>query len=166
MERKRTVDEAEERKAEVRVLHANPMVLVDRHLAIRYVNRAVPGLSASEVLGCELLEFLHPDYHDQARACIEGVLETGRPDSYEARGLGHHGEEALYEIHVSPVRHRGRITAATLVAHDITKHHGLRGVVSMPLPPTPIAAPVHHALEFEEGFQEGQSASGGRRGRF
>ena len=97
---------------------------VDTELNIRFVNYTAPGLSQSDLIGRNLLDFLPHDQKDGIRQILEGVLARGGSGQYENRYDLPDGGYIQYET-TAMVRKDAddRPTGLTLVARDITERH-------------------------------------------
>ncbi len=107
-----------------RLVMANSLdfiMLLDPDGTIRYINRTVPDLTAEQVAGTRIYDYLEDSQAAIARACLEGVLETGEPGCYEVERWVD-GEVGCYESRVAPVRHDGRIAALIVNSSDVTEH--------------------------------------------
>lgn len=104
------------------ILAVAPVILVrfDHQLRIRYVSRYVRGLSAAEVVGRPLVDFIEPSSREVSRSTIERVLHTGAPESYENSGPGPDGTLAHYHTTVLPVDDVDGTRGGCLVATDVT----------------------------------------------
>ncbi|RLB55273.1 MAG: hypothetical protein DRJ42_06680 [Deltaproteobacteria bacterium] len=104
------------------VLAAVPAFItrLDADLCIKYMNRVSPGVSKADLIGAQLLDFVAPEYVETARSCIEGVMETGRPDSYRADGIPMNGRVGHYDVQVTPVSEPDGSLGALLITTDIT----------------------------------------------
>ena len=99
------------------------IINVNRDGKIQFINRGVPGISAKDAIGQSVYKYIEPDYQNTARETIKGVFKTGEPSSYVVRGIGPDGYHiSWYETQVGPIRHSGRVVAATLITTDITEH--------------------------------------------
>ena len=87
---------------------------------IQYVNRTVPGMSMIEAIGRSMFDYLAPESHEVARACIERVVATGRPGAYECVGNGPHGAQVHYESRIGAISENGEVVALLLISHDIS----------------------------------------------
>ncbi|MCY1060458.1 PAS domain S-box protein [Nannocystis sp. SCPEA4] len=88
---------------------------------IRYTNRTVPGLSMLEAIGRSMFDYMAPESHAVARACIERVVATGEAGRYECIGRGPHGAQVRYESRVGAISEDGEVVALLLIAHDISQ---------------------------------------------
>lgn len=96
------------------------VAIVDRAGTIRFLNRTQPGYSFEEAVGKRIFDFIAPEYHDVAKACLERVFRTGNTASYETIAAGPAGASAWYETHLGPVKHGDETVAASLFSTDIT----------------------------------------------
>ncbi len=105
------------------LLEASPqfIMLVDRDLRILFINRVAEGYDQADVVGTVLDDFMVDDRSRAvARANLGAVFEHGETRSYEIHSVGAQQAPAWYNCHAGPVRDGGRVTAAVLLAFDIT----------------------------------------------
>jgi len=123
-ERKRAEEALQESEEKWRSLAENVpniIIVVHRDGTIQFVNRTVSGITVEETLGRSVYEFIPPDYQDTVRKSIEQVFQTGKVGSYQVMGVGPDGRPSWYETQLGPIKHDGRVVAATLIATDITE---------------------------------------------
>lgn len=96
-------------------------IIVDCQGTILYINHTVAGLQPPKTIGKKLNEFIEPGYHTVMEKALKTVFEEGKATSYTLQGRGPHGSSSLYESVVSPIKDNGKIIAASLITHDITK---------------------------------------------
>ncbi len=97
------------------------IMLLDPDGTIRYINRTVRDLTIDDVLGTRIYDYLEDREAAKARACLDRVLETGKPGSYEVERAVD-DEVEYYESRVTPVRHGGEIAALIVNSSDVTEH--------------------------------------------
>lgn len=105
------------------LLEASPqfIMLVDRDLRILFINRVAEGCDRADVVGTVVDDFMVDDHSRAvARANLCAVFEHGETRSYEVHSVGAQQAPAWYNCHAGPVRDGGRVTAAVLLAFDIT----------------------------------------------
>jgi len=99
------------------------IINMDHDGTIQFINRGVPGISVNEATGHSIYQYIEPEYQNTARETIEQVFKTGKPSSYEVKGIGpdsHH--ISWYQTQVGPIKHDNQVIAATLIVTDITEH--------------------------------------------
>lgn len=105
------------------LLEASPqyIMLLDRDLRILFINRVAEGYDQADVVGTVLDDFM-VDHRScaVARENLGAVFEHGETRSYEIHSVGAQQAPAWYNCHAGPVRDGGRVTAAVLLAFDIT----------------------------------------------
>ncbi|MGB0651700.1 MAG: ATP-binding protein [Thermoplasmatota archaeon] len=94
---------------------------VDREGRILYINRVVPGLDESDVVGRSMTEFVPPETAERLRGYLKRVVEKGEAVTYEVEGLGPDGAQAIYESRMAPVRHGDEAEGAVLLTLDVTR---------------------------------------------
>ncbi len=87
-----------------------------------FANRALGGLTAEEVSGTSIYDWVAPDQRAAMREGLEQVFRTGRPVVRDLAGFRHHDPGAWYECRLTASLRDGVAVSATLVAHDITRH--------------------------------------------
>jgi len=111
------------RKSEAlwRSIAENPfdfVVTVDRDHRFTFVNHAAPGMTADEVLGRRIYDFVDPPQHGVVRAALDKVFETGQAAHYEAYTPV---TERWYSNTVGPISEDGKVVAASILTRDITE---------------------------------------------
>jgi PAS domain S-box-containing protein len=126
-------DVTESRRASLEVLasrarwqalveHAPDFVLnIDHKGIVRFINRVVPGLSRSDIVGHSWLTLVPSERWADLTAAFEHVLETGDPATFETVSTGPDGGVAWYASHLGPIRQGTEIVGAVLIARDITQ---------------------------------------------
>jgi len=113
---------AEKQRWQSLVQNAPDMIMtVWRDGTVQFVNRDLPGISATDVLGRSLYDFLSVEHRDMARRTIEEVFRTGRPGSYEASTTGADGTTATHFTRVGPIKRLGSVEAVMIIATDTTE---------------------------------------------
>ena len=97
------------------------IMIVDCQGTILYINHTVAGLKASKVPGKKLWDYIEPDYHRASKKALHTVFDKGKSTSYTIKGTGPHGSSSWYESVLSPITDQGKIIAASIITHDITK---------------------------------------------
>ncbi|MHB8897869.1 MAG: sensor histidine kinase [Thermoguttaceae bacterium] len=96
------------------------VAVVDRDGVIQFLNRTQPGHSFEESIGKRIYDFIDPEYHGVAKACLETVFRTGNMASYETVAAGPAGSKAWYETHLGPVKQGDEVVSASLFSTEIT----------------------------------------------
>jgi len=95
---------------------------VDPAHKIVFINHVAPGFSVEETIGTSVYDYVAPDYREVARTSIERVLDTGKPDTYEAIANGPDGTDAWYTTRVGPIEEDGDVIGAILICTDVTEY--------------------------------------------
>jgi PAS domain S-box-containing protein len=97
------------------------VLIVDREGLITRLNRAATGATIEDVLGRSVFEFL-PTAEDVAawRRALCAVFESGESATVENQSSAS-GRVRWYSSSVGPVYERGRVTAAIVLALDVTE---------------------------------------------
>lgn len=96
------------------------ILIIDRTCKIRFINR-VPDGETGQVLGRSVLDFAPAADRAAIRGSIRETFASGQAGCYETRGITPAGNLGWYAICISPIRSRGRIDEALLVARDISQ---------------------------------------------
>ena len=98
------------------------VMVVDRDGTIQFINHTVSGMTAKQVIGKKLYDYILPEYHNITRKYLGQVFQTGAGGDYELLGAGSDGTTAWYWSRIGPVKHQGRVVAASIITRDITEH--------------------------------------------
>jgi PAS domain S-box-containing protein len=99
------------------------IAIVDPHLQVRFVNRAVRGESPARIVGRPAIDYAMDKEEFAAR--LQGVLATGRPIRFESPGTRDSGGEGIFEHRVGPVRDGSRTAGVIVYSTDITERRAL-----------------------------------------
>ena len=98
------------------------MMLLDRALKIRFINRPAPGLTQADVLGRIIYEFVPEDQRPQMLSCFERVVEQRISDQYQTVFyLPDTGEVSFWESRVAPVIEEDAVTGFVVFSEDVTE---------------------------------------------
>ncbi|MBM3302101.1 MAG: PAS domain S-box protein [Deltaproteobacteria bacterium] len=100
---------------------AHVIMTVDRAGTILSINRAMSGVTPQQAIGKKINEFTHPEYRYTLKKNFEQVFQTGALARFEIVGAGPERANSWYEVQVGPVKHGGKVSAATVIAADITQ---------------------------------------------
>jgi PAS domain S-box-containing protein len=124
----RALGESEARLRSVLESAPNMIISAERDGTIVFVNRTLPPDTPANVVGKSIYDFVAPDDVARVRACVEGVLATGRIDGYEIRApVG----GAWLSVRVGPVRFGDEIVGVSFVTWDITERRALDARLAM-----------------------------------
>jgi PAS domain S-box-containing protein len=102
-------------------------VAVHRDGVIRYVNPALVRMTgharAEDLVGCSLLDLLHPDERDSVRNRLQDRDRTGA-HSRERRVLTRDGATRVFEITALPAMFEGAV-AFVAICHDVTEQKSM-----------------------------------------
>ncbi len=96
------------------------IAIAGRDGTMQFLNHTQPGFTMESIAGKSIYDFMLPEFHERARACLEQVFRTGTSASYETLAAGPCGRNAWYETHVGPVECQGQVVAVALFSNDIT----------------------------------------------
>ncbi len=98
------------------------IMLLDLEGRIRYVNRTVPDLTISEVLGREQCDFVPPAFQQRARDALVAAREGRSPVAYEIEYHPIDGSSVQhFDVRVGPVFEGGEVVAFIVRASNVTE---------------------------------------------
>ena len=97
------------------------LLLVDRKGRILYVNRTPPGVAMSQVLGRSALDYIPPASRSELRDSLRHLFASGSTRRREQRVIHPDGSERWYATHSGPVVVEAEVSAAIIIARDITE---------------------------------------------
>ena len=89
---------------------------------VLYANRALGTLSAEDVIGANVFDWVFPEQQDAIRTAVARVFESQQSQGCELAGLEHHDADAWYDCRIAPNLRDGTVVSATLIVRDITRH--------------------------------------------
>jgi two-component system cell cycle sensor histidine kinase/response regulator CckA len=92
--------------------------------AIKFINRILPGLSATDVVGRSVYDFVSEQERPVIHAAIARVLETGKSAEYYVYSIGETGQSAWYAARLAPLT-PGNTDFLLMVSMDITEQRRL-----------------------------------------
>lgn len=95
------------------------IIALDRNGAIEFINRAGPGQRKEDVIGADWLSFIPDRDRAQTREHLESVMRDGAPRSFELCVALESGT-VWYSCYMGPLRSRGRINGAVIIAQEVT----------------------------------------------
>ncbi|MCB9558515.1 MAG: PAS domain S-box protein [Deltaproteobacteria bacterium] len=97
------------------------VTVVNRAHDIVHINKTVFDLAREDVIGRSVYDFVEPDYHDEARRCIDAVFGGSLSECFRSRaGSPDNGKYRWFENQLAPVKIEDRIVGVALVAQDVT----------------------------------------------
>jgi two-component system cell cycle sensor histidine kinase/response regulator CckA len=97
------------------------IMAVDRAGKILFINRTLPPLSPSQVVGTICYEHVPPEARPRVEAALDKVFSTGVMDEYEVRGpLGTDGKRGWSSVRAGPLMDGERVVAAILCATNVS----------------------------------------------
>jgi len=96
--------------------------VVRREGEILFANRALANVSAEDIAGGSLFDWIPLQQHTLIEECLEQVFENGTAQRCELAGLRNHAPDAWYDCRFTPNVRDGAVVSVTLVAHDITEY--------------------------------------------
>jgi two-component system, cell cycle sensor histidine kinase and response regulator CckA len=85
-----------------------------------YMNRLVPGLETSDVLGSLVDEYVPPEFRERCHQAMRAACETGKVQEYATLGVSGPDTMGHYLTRVSPIVENGSITSLVMIATDVT----------------------------------------------
>jgi diguanylate cyclase (GGDEF)-like protein/PAS domain S-box-containing protein len=99
-------------------------ILVQQEGTFTFANQAAVDLlgagGADQIIGKTMLEFIGPDFHDNAREIIAAIRRGETVPSTEEKVVRLDGSEVDVDIHASSFMHKGQ-SAVLLIMRDITE---------------------------------------------
>jgi PAS domain S-box-containing protein len=96
------------------------LLLVDRKGKVLYVNHTPPGVKPSQVLGRSAFDYVPEGSRSELTDSLRQIFATGRTTSSEQRVIHPDATERWYATHCGPVMLDDAVSAAIIVARDIT----------------------------------------------
>ena len=112
--------EAEQKFKSLAENSSDQIILLDKELAIHYMNFAPPGKTMEEVIGTSLHSWIEEDRRESIKELLLKVLETGKSANYETEYPHLDGRTSSYDSRVSPIREGGKISGLVVSARDIS----------------------------------------------
>jgi len=111
--------ESEERLRAIIKNSPDSIMLVDRELKIRFMNRTLSGKDPLQFLGKSLFDIRSLKTHDEEINRLTQLLKTGKPINYETK---YETEDRIIiaDVRARPVMEKGEVVGVTLNIHDIT----------------------------------------------
>ena len=114
------LDESEQLWRSLVATAPDSIMTVDRKGIVRFTNRDLSPHTAAVTVGRSFYQSLPIKYRDLARECIEGVFQTGEPESFEVH-TGHHRSSKWYTYRIGALKLNGQVIAATIISSDTTE---------------------------------------------
>jgi PAS domain S-box-containing protein len=111
---------SEERLRTITANVPDTIMQINREGLIRFVNHLVPGLSAAQVIGSSVYQWVPPDQREIVKRALDTAFESGGTSEYESLGPGPRGESRVYNVRVTPVLVHDAAESAVYIATDIT----------------------------------------------
>ena len=122
--------ESEARLCSLLEIIPGTITTVDREGMILSINNhTLQRNTHDQAVRSKIYDYILPEHHQTTREILDQVFATGIPGRYNVVGKSPDHGYVWYEIQVGPIRHNGQITAATLVASDVTEHMKAEQVV-------------------------------------
>jgi PAS domain S-box-containing protein len=126
----RALRESEARLRSVLESAPNMIISTDLEGRILFVNHPVPPATAAAACGKSIYDFVEPEDVARVRACVLGVLATGKIDAYEIRSPAPLGAR-WYSVSVGPVLLGDEPAGVTMVTWDITERRALEAKLAV-----------------------------------
>jgi len=110
------------------LVHSAPdiIIMLGRDGTIDFINRGLPGLSVSEIVGRNVRDYIPFEQVDVVTNSLERVFQAGEVIRYEGEGPGPDGSAAHYATLMGPIVHDGRVANVVMIARDITEKKQLQ----------------------------------------
>ena len=96
------------------------LLLVDRRGEVLYINRTPPGVAVGQLLGRSALDYVPKESRTELEDSLRQIFATGSSRWREQRVIHPDGTERWYATHTGPVRFEDEVSAAIIIARDIT----------------------------------------------
>lgn len=96
------------------------LLLVDRKGEILYINHTPTGVALGDVLGRSALDYIPEGSRAELKDSLRQIFATGGTRWREQRVIHPDGTERWYATHSGPVLLEGEVSAAIIIARDIT----------------------------------------------
>ena len=96
------------------------LLLVDRRGEILYINHTPPGVKLDQVLGRSALNYVPRESRAELQDSLRQIFATGGTRWREQRVIHPDGTERWYAMHTGPVLLEDEVSAAIIIARDIT----------------------------------------------
>ncbi len=97
------------------------VVVHDRSLYTRFANRGTGGLTAEQLQGMHVSEYLPPHVRERALATMRGVLATGKSDAYTGDIEDPPGHARYFDVRISAIRHGKAVVGLTVHGAETTQ---------------------------------------------
>ena len=97
------------------------VVQLDLDGTIRFVNRAESPYDVAPQIGTNIFDYPAGDHASAMRQALARVAETGEPQGFEAQLIRSAGKQVWYSTRLGPIKQRGKVTGAVLVARDVSE---------------------------------------------
>ena len=101
------------------------IMILDRDGTVEYINKALPGIYQSEIVGKKITSLCCREFEDKFNNSIREVLENGENISFELETESNEGDQRYISIVLSPARRNDNINSIIMVASDITARNNL-----------------------------------------
>ena len=96
------------------------LLLVDRRGEILYINHVPTGVALSQVVGRSALNYVPRESRAELQDSLRQIFATGGTRWREQRVIHPDGTERWYTMHTGPVLLEDEVSAAIIIARDIT----------------------------------------------
>jgi two-component system, cell cycle sensor histidine kinase and response regulator CckA len=96
------------------------ILVLDRELTVRYINRADRGLPRENLVGRNILELVRQDSREKSRNAYADVLRTGNAARFEAI-YKDSDELSLWDVRVGPIRFESEVIGLIVTTSDVTE---------------------------------------------
>ncbi len=97
------------------------VVQLDLDGTIRFVNRAESPYDATPKLDTNIFDYPAGDHVTAMRKALQRMAETGEAQGFEAQVMREGGKQVWYSTRLGPIKQRGQVTGAVLVARDVSE---------------------------------------------
>ncbi|WP_146653211.1 PAS domain-containing protein [Labilithrix luteola] len=101
------------------------VLMVDRDARILSINRTLPGLTETDIVGQSAMDFLEPSGREEYLRRFAEAVTTGQSVTFEMRARGEDGDWTWFETRVVPFDENGRVERLLVVARDMTEQRAM-----------------------------------------
>ncbi len=100
---------------------ADHIMLLDLDGTIKYINHTVPDLRKEDVIGCQVYQFVPPDFQHIAKGAFKKVIETQASHEYITKYKPSNGIAQYFEVIITPIIELGEVVSFVSRSTDITE---------------------------------------------
>lgn len=111
---------SEERLLSITKHSPDYIMMLDREGIIRFINRTVPDLLPSQVIGKPVIDYVPEHSRAHVMEVLERVAQSGEQDMYYTEYVNALGNVEYFESYVGPIKKDGEVFAFTVSARNVS----------------------------------------------